>query len=502
MYIRRLLFGLSVLAFSLIALSQTLDWTGDMTVFGTSGNEAFPAMSARPGSMRLRAFCILDGTTLCMKTSTSGGADWSTCSTLLSSLEHPRIEAAADRQYDYAMFTDSAASAKTLFRFAAGQNDWQAATQHVIAPGCTGNVLCAAMMSDAAVLPGDTNLNMTWLEKQPQTNNYSLWFAQSRDQGENFLQERQILAFDSPEAQPERLGIALSWSGSTERLIVAAPIDRAGSIPEEIRVFTSDDQGMTWGDSTRIDDMAYAQRDVSLAAYANMVMLVYSRRINAGAQRDIFMSYSPDGGLDFSPPLAVTDSMADEHDAHAVISGDGTTFSIVYLADNAGEDAPATVYLRQCAVAIPWEIESPMMISEPGSAVRDGGLCVITASSGAAVAWTSRFPTGDTDVKFDAAWRGMDVPVQHTSLPTQILLGQNYPNPFNGTTILPLSLAQGQSIMLFVSDVMGRSVMSRSLGLLGAGAYRIPLDMSALPSGVYWLHLKGVAGTRRVVLLK
>jgi len=76
MGIRRLLLGISFFVCGLRALSQPVDWTGDMTLFGTAGNESLPAMSARPASARLHAFCVC-GVTLCSKTSNNAGADWS-----------------------------------------------------------------------------------------------------------------------------------------------------------------------------------------------------------------------------------------------------------------------------------------------------------------------------------------------------------------------------------------------------------------------------------------
>jgi len=481
------------------ALSQPVDWTGDMTLFGTAGNESLPAMSARPASARLHAFCVC-GVTLCSKTSNNAGADWSVCDTMNGTISEPRVEATADGQYDYA-FVTGASDVKTLYRFAGSQNSWQGALLRAVAAGCTGTVQCAAISTDALAPSSDSLVGICWLERQPDTDLYSLWFVRSHDLGNTFEPEQPLAAFESPDAQLQKVGITVSWLGSAARWIVAAPIHRAGSIPEEIRVFTSDDQGATWGDSTEVDNATFAQREVSLAAYEQTVMLVYSRRINAGTQRDIFLSYSPDGGLHFSPPIAVTDSLADEHDPRVVISDDGATCSIVYLADNS-VDLPATVYLRQCAVATPWEIGVPLMISEAGGATRDGGLCAAATGFGPAVAWTSQFPTGDTDVKFDAEWRGEDTPGRIAVLPDRSFIGQNYPNPFNGFTVVPLTLDRGRSVTLSVYDVTGRMVMSRDVGYLGAGSHRIPLELTGLPSGAYWTRMESAAPARTMILLK
>ncbi len=502
MLIRRYVGVCIMLALNSFVSGQPLDWSGDTPVFATSENERNPAMTIMPASRMLRALCVSEGLTLCMKVSMDDGASWGACATLLSPVQAPQVRAAADRQYEYVLLTGSASANKTLFRFGARDNNWQAALQHPVAPAGTGYVIASAIMSDEAAQLGDPYLNLCWAEREPQTNNYSGWFVQSRDRGQTFQPEHELFAFQSSDVSPDGIDVAVSWEDGDERLIVAAPVDRAGSIPEEIRVFTSEDQGATWGDSTAVDEATFPQREPSLAAFGNMVLLAYSRRVNAAIQRDIFFSYSPDGGVSFSPPIALTDSMADEHNPRIAVSSTGEMFYVLYLADD-GSNEPATVFVREGSMAAPWVMSEPMLICEPGNAVRDGGLSVSAGPLGVAAMWTSRFPLGDTDVQFDASWRGAKADEHFVVLLAGVELGQNYPNPFNGSTVLPLALTRGMDVNVVVDDLLGRHVIVRHMGFVSAGQHRVLLDLSAFPSGVYWSSVRDTeAPARKMILIR
>ncbi|HEY3294656.1 MAG TPA: hypothetical protein VGL38_04420 [bacterium] len=501
MWVRRTVTTCTLLALCALAAAQSLDWSGDMPLFATSGNERDPAVIITPAGRTLRALCVSDEAILCMKTSTDDGASWSVCDTLPAPIPSPRIRAAADRQFQY-VFLSGASAAKSLYRFTPRANNWHTAVQCTVAAECSGHVVASAMMNDEAAQLGDPYVNLAWIERAPQTNHYSLWFAQTQDRGATFQPTRSLCSFDSPDAIPDGIDVTASWSGGEERLIVAATVDRPGSIPEEIRIFTSGDEGVTWGDSTAVDDAGYAQREPSLAAYGNMVVLVYSRRVNASSQRDLFLSYSPDGGVSFSPAMAITDSMADEHSPKVIMSDDGSAFNIFYLCDN-GVDEAATVLVRGGDVATPWTLSGPTPLCETGAAVRDGGLCAAAGHLGATALWAARFPLGDTDVMYDASWRGMSVQPADVAKPSRIFLGQNFPNPFNGTTILPLTLDHAASVAMMVTDITGRTVFVRHMGFLPAGQSTIPLDLSGLASGPYWVSLRGSPHlTRRLLLVR
>ena len=65
-------------------------------------------------------------------------------------------------------------------------------------------------------------------------------------------------------------------------------------------------------------------------------------------------------------------------------------------------------------------------------------------------------------------------------------LGQNMPNPFNGTTVIPSTLSQASDVSFTVTDVTGKIIDSKDLGILSSGEQRIEFDGSNLAGGVYY----------------
>ena len=102
--------------------------------------------------------------------------------------------------------------------------------------------------------------------------------------------------------------------------------------------------------------------------------------------------------------------------------------------------------------------------------------------------------TKSTDVTID----------QERKLPTDYSLEPNYPNPFNGTTKIRFSLPHRSSVILKITDVLGREVKVIDKGELGAGSYTATWDAGRVSSGVYFcvLEANGVKLTQKMVLLK
>ncbi len=63
------------------------------------------------------------------------------------------------------------------------------------------------------------------------------------------------------------------------------------------------------------------------------------------------------------------------------------------------------------------------------------------------------------------------------------------PNPSTGTAVVTFTLPTKESATLEILDVMGRRVLSREVGSLGAGHHRFPLADGLLSPGVYLVRL-------------
>lgn len=84
------------------------------------------------------------------------------------------------------------------------------------------------------------------------------------------------------------------------------------------------------------------------------------------------------------------------------------------------------------------------------------------------------------------------------------VLDQNYPNPFNPSTTIRFSLPDEARARLAVYDASGGMVMLVIDEILPAGEHTVPLNASALPSGVYFYRLASVYGvrTKKLVVVK
>jgi subtilisin family serine protease len=96
--------------------------------------------------------------------------------------------------------------------------------------------------------------------------------------------------------------------------------------------------------------------------------------------------------------------------------------------------------------------------------------------------------------------------------PSNFILYQNYPNPFNPSTIIsyqiaaPLNPANGTltKVELNVYDILGRKIITLVNGNQNAGNYKVELNASNLPSGVYFyqLHAGNYIETKKMILLR
>jgi hypothetical protein len=494
--LRGVFLGLSILHAGLVC-GQHLDWAGDVTIFGTPLNEHDPELVSSPDGALLRAFCIRSDSMLCMKTSTDNGASWSASGNLPAATGSPILDVAADRDFQYVLVGEQPA-ARRLYRFEHVNDDWDLAVQTMIAPLHTLPVAAMCIACDADFQPSEPYVNICWTERFNLGLGEAIFFTQSRDRGHTFLTEQQVHIQSVSIASTCALAMTAAWQGDHERVLVIAAVDRGGSVPEEIRIFSSEDQGNSWSNGIVIDSSAAEQRHPTTAAFETIVIVAYERRAIAGAQRDIVYSYSPDGGMSFSPLLAAADSRQDESAPKLVINDAHDEFYLMYVVKDSTHDS-AQVVLRSGLLTAPWTLSAPLTVGTDADA--QGGLAVARSAQGIAAAWASHFVTGDLDVRFDASWRSTDVTRRISLIPVQTELGSVYPNPFNSVTTLPIILSRGQNVHLFVTDILGRRVGGMAAGYLAQGRHQIRLDLRTLPSGMYTVAVENAATPAQKLML-
>lgn len=92
--------------------------------------------------------------------------------------------------------------------------------------------------------------------------------------------------------------------------------------------------------------------------------------------------------------------------------------------------------------------------------------------------------------------------------PQYFQLFQNYPNPFNTQTSIEYFIESPSLVKINILNILGEKILELDLGLKDYGNHSAKIDLSGLPSGVYFYqltvsHSKGIySDTKKMVLLK
>jgi hypothetical protein len=95
-----------------------------------------------------------------------------------------------------------------------------------------------------------------------------------------------------------------------------------------------------------------------------------------------------------------------------------------------------------------------------------------------------------TDVNGIAMLSGITSVREPDGLPTSITLSHNYPNPFSDDTNVEFGIPEAQTITATVYNILGQRIVSERLPVAG-GYYTLNLSLGHLPTGVYFLRIKG-----------
>jgi hypothetical protein len=82
------------------------------------------------------------------------------------------------------------------------------------------------------------------------------------------------------------------------------------------------------------------------------------------------------------------------------------------------------------------------------------------------------------------------VPSTQPLIPSTLVLFQNYPNPLNPSTTIRYGIPRAGHVSLRVYDLLGRHVRTLVAEQQRAGYYAVNVDLSDIPSGVYFYRLE------------
>ncbi|MBN1479132.1 T9SS C-terminal target domain-containing protein [candidate division KSB1 bacterium] len=118
-----------------------------------------------------------------------------------------------------------------------------------------------------------------------------------------------------------------------------------------------------------------------------------------------------------------------------------------------------------------------------------------------------RFELYVDDIQFLWAdeWSGSAVEFKADPvLPQDFALEQNHPNPFNPTTTISFTIPETATTNLRVYNTLGKEVAELVNGHMQAGRHTVNLDVTELPSGIYYYTLQqnNFSATKKCVVLK
>mgnify|MGYP006410020547 FL=1 len=254
-------------------------------------------------------------------------------------------------------------------------------------------------------------------------------------------------------------------------------------------------------DSDMIDDpMEFiGQFEMNAAADITAIQAVFASNSTGGTpvgQEIYYNVYSDDGAGGFLP---VYDGLGTPIPTYTLTAGDitsstGSTTNWVNLPLPAPVNADPAVSANWYPV-VGYSVDGFHMAVSGDAADTTNFLTVFATTAGQSNYFITSIPMlrlvmpgasgiEDTDVSLD--------------------LGQNMPNPFNGTTVIPFTLSQASDVSFIVTDVTGKIIDSKELGILSSGEQRIEFDGSNLAGGVYYYSvvIDGKKSTKQFSVVK
>lgn len=484
-YFRNSLAVSILIASSLVA--QPLDWHTDVVCFGTDQHEWAPQIISLPGGA-LRSFCLRDQSHLSARMSLTGGETWDTFHDVVATGDSTRMVAESDADFSYVISWRRGGHTIVLHKMPLFSSEWPESPLSLDLPDSL-LLMAADLTTDAAIWPDDTFLYLCWLARSPSGG--VLGFARSESRGDDWTFSTMVAQGIPLSDSTSVISMAVSWTTEwLQSLTIATERDRPGSIGEEIVLYHSDDYGLTWDTGRAVDPSAYPQQQPTLTARGDTVLLAYARRNSAAITRDVFYTFTLEDGGEWTEPVALAATIADEHLPKLLNSPESGLFSLCYLQGGVQVET-GSLRARVAQISEPWTWSEESDVSDGQTVYVREGWDACAHEDGFAAVWTSRFVGDDGDVMFDASWRNVSVGPNPSSVADQLEI---YPNPTPGN----LTIAGGATkseVLLY--DLLGRRVAAYEVS--GVRNLSLPLN---LPQGTYYLRAEGKPDVHRVMLIR
>ncbi len=264
---------------------------------------------------------------------------------------------------------------------------------------------------------------------------------------------------------------------------------------DEIYYMRSTDGGLTWGADTRLTTLTGVSFFASMQAAGQFVFAAWVE--NTDGNPEIYSKRSTDAGLTWEANVRQTNNPAIS--IRPTVSISGSNFHIVWQDNVDGND---DIYYRYSTNSGASFSSIERLSNDPAFSVYP---CHTVSSAGIHCLWRD-FRDGNWEVYYKRNPTGNLVNVVSISgeTPSVYSLKQNFPNPFNPVTNIVFELPVSSQVRLSVFDITGREVEVITNELLSAGSYKMDLNASSYPSGVYFYRLKtkDYTETRKMILVK
>ena len=172
--------------------------------------------------------------------------------------------------------------------------------------------------------------------------------------------------------------------------------------------------------------------------------------------RDIFVSYSTDGGSSWSEPQNITQ--------------DGTVES----------NFPCAAKIANDFLHVIWQEDAT-----PGTSLQNHSAAAGSHPNDIGTMNYAAVPV--TDIINDVLGNDVKTSVGDLQRDADVfVVSQNQPNPFNGSSEVIIYLRDASPLTLTVTDMLGNVLNTGDLGTMGRGNHTVTIDGSNLSAGMYF----------------
>jgi photosystem II stability/assembly factor-like uncharacterized protein len=368
------------------------------------------------------------------------------------------------------------------------------------------------LASDMTSSPYHGNVYMAWTEfdnygSDLPTDSSRILFVRSTDGG---------TTWSAPLRISDRLGNCVDSDSTVEGAVPAVgpngEVYVAWGGPLGIMFDRSTDGGVTFGTDRFVSDqpggwdymvtginrangLPITACDASQGPYRGRIYVSWTDQRHGIDNTDVFLSYSTDGGTNWSPASQVNRDLTTRQQFFnwmTVDQADGTVYEVYYDRRETTGDL-TDVYVGRSVDG--GETFSEIKVSAssffPVENVFFGDYTNIAALGGKAYPIWMRLDTTTLSV-WTAPMNFPPVSVERRpeAIPEHTSLFQNYPNPFNPGTTIRYRVSGDREVRLVVYDLLGREVAVLVDGAKPPGDYEVTFDAAGLASGVYIYRLR------------